>query len=86
MIISCLLNRQHRHPRRAAVAEREEAALEFIFGLIVLALDIWAIVNVIGSSASTGSKILWILLIIILPVVGFIIWFFAGPRSRSRVA
>ncbi|HYZ25389.1 MAG TPA: PLDc N-terminal domain-containing protein [Geminicoccaceae bacterium] len=60
--------------------------MEFIFGLIVLALDIWAIVNVIGSSASTGSKILWTLLIIILPVVGLIIWFFAGPRSRSSVA
>jgi Phospholipase_D-nuclease N-terminal len=70
-------------PRRG---KREEAALEFIFGLIVLALDIWAIVNVIGSPASTGSKILWTLLIIILPVVGFIIWFFAGPRSRSSAA
>jgi hypothetical protein len=57
--------------------------LEFIFGIIVLILDIWAIVNVIGSSASTGAKVLWVLLIIILPVVGFIIWFFAGPRSRT---
>jgi hypothetical protein len=60
--------------------------LEFVFGLIVLALDIWAIVNIVGSSASTGAKILWALLIIILPVVGFIIWFFAGPRSRGSVA
>jgi Phospholipase_D-nuclease N-terminal len=57
--------------------------LEFIFGLIVLALDIWAIVNIVGSTASTGAKILWTLLIIILPVVGFIIWFFAGPRSHA---
>jgi hypothetical protein len=56
--------------------------MEFIFGIIVLILDIWAIVNVFGSSASTGAKVLWILLILILPVVGFIIWFFAGPRSR----
>jgi hypothetical protein len=56
-------------------------ALEFIFGLIVLALDIWAVVNIIGSSASVGTKILWTLVIIILPIVGFIIWFFAGPRS-----
>ncbi|MGH6906173.1 MAG: PLDc N-terminal domain-containing protein [Geminicoccaceae bacterium] len=60
--------------------------MEFIFGLIVLGLDIWAIVNVIGSSASTGAKILWSLLIIILPVVGFIIWFFAGPRSGTSAA
>ena len=67
---------------RAPAFEREEDALEFIFGLIVLALDIWAIVNIVGSTASTGAKILWALLIIILPIVGFIIWFFAGPRSR----
>jgi Phospholipase_D-nuclease N-terminal len=57
--------------------------LEFIFGLIVLALDIWAIVNIVGSTASTSAKILWTLLIVFLPVVGFIIWFFAGPRSRA---
>jgi hypothetical protein len=60
--------------------------MEFIFGIIVLILDIWAIVNVFGSSASTGAKVLWILLILILPVVGFIIWFFAGPRSGTATA
>jgi phospholipase D-like protein len=53
-----------------------------IIGLIILALDIWAIINVIQSGASTGSKILWVLLILVLPVVGLIIWFFAGPRGR----
>ena len=55
--------------------------MEFILGLIILVIDIWAIVNVFGSNASTGAKVLWILLILILPVVGLIIWFFAGPRS-----
>ena len=58
--------------------------MEFIFGLIVLVLDIWAIVNIVGSTASTGAKVLWVLLIIILPVIGFIIWLVAGPRSSSR--
>jgi hypothetical protein len=86
MVIGCLLNRRHQRARCAAVSMQEEIALEFIFGLIVLALDIWAIVNVIGSSASTGAKVLWALLIIILPVLGFIIWFFAGPRSRTSPA
>jgi hypothetical protein len=61
--------------------DRERNAVEFILGLIVLALDIWAIVNIVGSAASTGAKILWVLLILILPIVGFLIWFFAGPRS-----
>lgn len=52
-----------------------------IFGLIILILDIWAIISVVGSSASTGAKVLWVLLIIILPLIGFIIWLLAGPRS-----
>ena len=58
--------------------------MEFLFGLIVLILDIWAIVNIVGSSASTGAKVLWVLLIIFLPLLGFIIWLVAGPRSSPR--
>jgi hypothetical protein len=54
-----------------------------LFGLIVLALDIWAIVNVLGSGASTGGKVLWIVLVLVLPVVGLIIWLVAGPRGRA---
>jgi hypothetical protein len=52
-------------------------------GLIVLVLDIWALVSIIGSSASTGAKVLWCLLIIVLPILGFLIWLVAGPRSAS---
>ncbi|MDP2699447.1 PLD nuclease N-terminal domain-containing protein [Thalassospira sp.] len=52
-----------------------------IIGLLILIADIWAIVNVMGSGASTGSKVIWTVLILVLPVVGLIIWFFAGPRS-----
>ncbi|MCC9624716.1 PLDc N-terminal domain-containing protein [Thalassospira sp. MA62] len=52
-----------------------------ILGLIILIADIWAIVNIMGSGASTGSKVLWTVLVVVLPVVGLIIWLFAGPRS-----
>lgn len=57
-----------------------------IGGLIILALDIWAIVSIIGSRASTGSKVLWTLLVLVLPILGFIIWLVAGPRSNRGVA
>lgn len=49
-------------------------------GLIILVLDIWAIVAIVGSGATTGSKVLWILLVLILPLIGFLIWLVAGPR------
>ncbi|SCZ28612.1 MULTISPECIES: PLDc N-terminal domain-containing protein [Pseudomonas] len=56
-----------------------------LVGLIILALDIWAIINVLKSGAETGMQILWVLLIILLPVLGLIIWAIAGPRGNVRI-
>ncbi|MFJ4343895.1 PLDc N-terminal domain-containing protein [Pseudomonas sp. NPDC089401] len=56
-----------------------------LVGLIILALDIWAILNVIKSSSEVGIKVLWILLIALLPVIGLIIWAIAGPRGNVRL-
>jgi succinate dehydrogenase/fumarate reductase cytochrome b subunit len=55
-----------------------------LIGLIILLLDIWAIANVATSSNGVASKILWIVVILILPVVGFIFWLIFGPRSPRR--
>jgi len=52
-----------------------------ITGLILLILDVWAIVNIVQSSASTGRKVLWIVLVLLLPLLGLIIWFLVGPRT-----
>lgn len=51
-----------------------------ILGLIVLVLDIWAIVKTVQSGASTGAKVLWILVVLIFPVVGFLAWLLFGPK------
>lgn len=51
-----------------------------IFGLIILIADIWAIVSTIQSGASTGGKVLWIVIILVLPLVGLILYFLFGPR------
>ncbi|WP_366925683.1 PLDc N-terminal domain-containing protein [uncultured Nitrosomonas sp.] len=49
-------------------------------GLILLVLNVWAIVKVVQSSAGTGNKVLWIVLILLLPIIGLILWYFLGPR------
>ena len=56
-----------------------------LVALIIFVLDIWAIINVFKSGASTGAKVLWILLILLLPVLGLIIWAIAGPRGNVRL-
>lgn len=52
-----------------------------IFGLLILIADVWAIVNIIQSGTSIGRKVLWIVLVLLLPLVGLIIWFLVGPRG-----
>ena len=54
-----------------------------IFGLIVLIADVWAIVNIFQSSADTGSKVLWIIVVFLLPLLGFVLWYFFGPKTAK---
>lgn len=61
------------------------STLNGLIGLIILALDIWAIINVVKSSAETGIKVLWVLLILLLPVLGLILWALMGPRGNVRL-
>lgn len=53
-----------------------------IGSLLLLALAIWAIVSVVNSNASTGGKVIWILLILLMPFLGFILWLLFGPSAR----
>jgi hypothetical protein len=52
-----------------------------IWGFIVLVLDIIAIVDVLKSPMDTGKKALWIILVLILPVVGMVLYFVIGKKK-----
>lgn len=52
-----------------------------LFGLLILAGDIWAIINIFQSSASNERKLLWTLVVVLLPLLGLILWYFLGPRD-----
>jgi succinate dehydrogenase/fumarate reductase cytochrome b subunit len=54
-----------------------------IWGLLILVGDIWAIFNILKSSASNEKKLIWIVAVVLLPVLGLILWFFLGPRDRK---
>lgn len=54
-----------------------------LFGVLVLAGDIWAILNIAQSKVSNEKKALWIVLVIVLPVLGLILWYFLGPRDGT---
>jgi hypothetical protein len=54
-----------------------------LVGLIIGILDIIAIVSVLLGRGSIGHKLLWILLVIILPVLGLILYFLLGRSAKD---
>lgn len=52
-----------------------------IFGIIVLVLDIVAILDIVKSAKSTGQKVLWAVIVLVLPLVGMIAYFLIGKKK-----
>lgn len=55
--------------------------MQAIISLIILVLDIIAIVEVLKSSAESGKKILWVLVIIFLPLLGLVLYYLIGKSQ-----
>ncbi len=47
-------------------------------GILVLILDIIAILELAGSSRTLGSKVIWIIVILVFPLLGCILYYFFG--------
>ena len=52
-------------------------------GLAILVLDLIAMVDCLKSEAPMEKKLLWILLVLILPVVGMILYFLLGKKQAA---
>lgn len=53
-----------------------------LFGLLLLILTVWAIVSTLQSRASTGKKVLWIVILLMIPLIGFLLWLLFGPKGK----
>ncbi len=54
-----------------------------LVGLLGLILMIWAILNVAQARMGALGKALWIVVLLLVPFIGWILWFFFGPRSAE---
>ena len=52
-----------------------------LLGLLHLILTIYAMIKIVQSGAGTGTKVIWIVLILLLPVLGLILWWLFGPKG-----
>jgi hypothetical protein len=49
-----------------------------IIGLLILVLDIYAIYLIVIGGGDTGMKLLWIIIVLVLPLLGPILYFAIG--------
>lgn len=52
-----------------------------VLSIVVLVLDIIAIVDCVKSAMDSGKKALWIILILILPLIGMVLYFLLGKKK-----
>jgi RsiW-degrading membrane proteinase PrsW (M82 family) len=55
-----------------------------IISLIILIIDFVVILDIVKSNKDTGKKVLWIIAVVFLPVLGPLIYYFAG-RDKHQV-
>ena len=54
----------------------------WLLAAFLLALDAWAIGLVFGSGASRKERALWIVVLLLCPIVGCLLWYVLGPKPR----
>jgi len=54
-----------------------------VLGALILIGDVWALINILQSPSANDKKILWVVVVVLLPLLGLILWFFMGPRNRG---
>ena len=55
-----------------------------VFGIIHLAIVVYALLQIFGSTATTGNKVIWVLIVAVFPLVGVIAWYFLGPGGAKK--
>ena len=55
-----------------------------LWGLLILAGDVWAIVTILQSAASNEKKLIWIVAVALLPLLGLILWYLLGPGAPGQ--
>lgn len=55
--------------------------MDYLIGIIILVAWILAIISIVGASKPAGWKLVWILIVLLLPLLGTILYFLIGKKS-----
>ncbi len=56
-------------------------AIFFLFYIACFIFWLWMLIDLLTSGSSTGTKILWVILMLFLPLLGSILYFFLARKK-----
>ena len=59
----------------------ERCPMLVLLGFVIVVLDIIALVTIVRSAMSVSGKLLWALIVLLLPVVGMLVYFAVGHKA-----
>ncbi|MEO1053950.1 MAG: PLDc N-terminal domain-containing protein [Bacteroidota bacterium] len=59
--------------------------LEWTVSIILLTLYVFTIVRIVRSNIQIAEKFIWILVVFLFPILGMVIFWIFGPRSKGKI-
>ncbi len=56
----------------------------FLFIIASLLLPILAIIDIVRNEFTGSNKLIWVLIVLILPIIGSILYFIIGTKQKIR--
>ncbi|MET1078993.1 MAG: PLD nuclease N-terminal domain-containing protein [Pseudomonas sp.] len=53
---------------------------------VLVVVNLWLVANILRTDRSIPTQISWSLIVVLLPLLGWIAWGIAGPRSYKPVS
>lgn len=69
----------------AAALRRGTHGMTRLLGFAWLILTVWALVDILRRSVDTGTKVMWVLLVLLFPFAGVILYFALGRGYLEKV-
>jgi hypothetical protein len=60
--------------------------LALFLGIIPFILWLWALIDILKNEFTGDNKILWVLVVILVPLIGFILYFFIGRDQKIKTS
>ncbi len=69
----------------------QEAIMDIIIGIFILVIPlaifvlwIWALIDLLKSEFTGYNKLIWLLVLIFLPLLGLILYYFIGRKQKIK--